>query len=1230
MILFALSKTRSQFFPFAQILCFVIGVLLISNPSPADSIEDVQGNSFRRVMSLDGEWELSGLQKTDVVVPWASDSLFMKGWATGSKVEGVEKVQVPLNLFYPWLKISPVWKPGVGTDDPLRGCEYLFGLSQQCRVFYEGKQNLVVWYRRTFSVPKVEDSRRIFLHFAGVTTTAEVFVNGQFVGRHVGGFAAFCVDATPRIKAGDNLVAVRCTIRAGGEHTQHWGNSNPYYAGLWRSVHLLELHEDAVKYVLIDPWPRDKKLSVRVRIFKEPAQPLEVRASIKGREAMSVGGTIGGGQREVRLTLPFSGEEWWPETPVLHRLKVVLARKGIVVDEKETRFGFRSFQAEGERLLLNGRPYRLMGYGENGNHFGGEGYSSRQVQDRYAQLCLAYKRAGGNAVRWHNASISERNRAADEIGYLVYSGGPDENLAKDFGNDYWTYLREYVFQNYNHPSVVVWHFSNEDWTDPEWGTLNDIYDKVRPLDTSGRPLIPDSGSYSFPGLPTIKGKTDVVDVHVYTGVSCKAFGGLLKVPFTQTGKVMEEISARIARIFGRRMPIIVGEAQAETIWEGMGSGRWSGPNLGGYHRKPIGPDKLVRPEIFEEIRQYTHTWCDIGHGVKNLGLVTYMGKPDGLDVGRLADWTGAEIVKNCIEQYRLMKVPGIFVNQGRPDNWLRLLNGVLSGRNYGQTIFSPIMPIAIDIPRQIFSSQLVGMTVWVDNNTGRDEAELTLKLIVDEPGKKVICSGSPVKIPRVASQSAAAVPVRFQVPETFSGPATLHLAVYRNDKIVGETFYYFSVTPSAARNPVTAKQRLWVWKPQEKNISDTLRVLDDLKIAYRLITSKELRAKPKLKLSGWLLVPARSVFDGRENPEWRSVSDTVRQDMANGLNVVVLEQCGEGLLNLGPGMEYLHRAGNITADPTVFDHPILARVPWHKWWIWSGDDGDITPWVMPAGRNTLAVIGAHEDDRVYSILSEGRVEKGRILLSQPQAVNRWGKDAAATLYLRELFDYALNGEPWKRLGPWGGKSREYAVEKRERLLCVDLRPWFNRSWSDETLGDGKGGWTDEGNNDFSHFAPPRMDPNFETYQKSYAPHLAGKAWLLGLPFDIPINGATEKSCLVVGVGKLPKAVKNIPINQKVRRIFILGTATYNGKGTITLSYEDGQTVAVPTKFPDWWAGGDTDEVRVAWKGTNPKSGASVSCFIQPWDNPRPEKKIINASLEGDHVVLLGLTIERTN
>jgi hypothetical protein len=208
-------------------------------------------------------------------------------------------------------------------------------------------------------------------------------------------------------------------------------------------------------------------------------------------------------------------------------------------------------------------------------------------------------------------------------------------------------------------------------------------------------------------------------------------------------------------------------------------------------------------------------------------------------------------------------------------------------------------------------------------------------------------------------------------------------------------------------------------------------------------------------------------------------------------------------------------------------------------------------------------------------------------------------------------------------------TRDYVVQDRNRLCCIDLKPYFNQTWSDSTpAGDKRGGWTDEGANDFHFFDPPRMNTDFEQYQHSYAPHLCKKSWLLGLPFDIPADGATKKSCIVVGAQN-PNLVTGISIACKAQQLFFLGTSTNNGKGQFVIHYSDGKSITVPARFPDWWMGTDNESVRVAWEGVNEKISVSVKCFIQMWENPYPDNEIQSLDFQGDHVVLLGLTAYRT-
>ena len=65
------------------------------------------------------------------------------------------------------------------------------------------------WYRKHFDVPKAWSGKRVNLEFDGVFQVAEIFVNGQRIGEHKGGYTGFTFDITDAVKPGDNVVAVR-------------------------------------------------------------------------------------------------------------------------------------------------------------------------------------------------------------------------------------------------------------------------------------------------------------------------------------------------------------------------------------------------------------------------------------------------------------------------------------------------------------------------------------------------------------------------------------------------------------------------------------------------------------------------------------------------------------------------------------------------------------------------------------------------------------------------------------------------------------------------------------------------------------------------------------------------------------------------------------------------------------------------------------------------------------
>jgi len=193
-------------------------------------------------------------------------------------------------------------------------------------------------------------------------------------------------------------------------------------------------------------------------------------------------------------------------------------------------------------------------------------------------------------------------------------------------------------------------------------------------------------------------------------------------------------------------------------------------------------------------------------------------------------------------------------------------------------------------------------------------------------------------------------------------------------------------------------------------------------------------------------------------------------------------------------------------------------------------------------------------------------------------------------------------------------------------LYVDLRPYVNMGFADEVEGDGKGGWTDQGKNDFRMIIPGR-----QTFKK--------------VPYDI-IDPAQNSgnSCIVVsseGKGNIVAAVKNINVGAALSRLFFLHTGAYVPAVLepvlyYRINYADGSPVDVPVKnaysIGDWWRPGNLPDARLAYSAENPL-GRQVGAFTFEWSNPRPDVPIASIDViaaNGPAVgILLAVTGEKS-
>ncbi|MBV9489751.1 MAG: beta-glucuronidase [Verrucomicrobia bacterium] len=319
--------------------------------------------------------------------------------------------------------------------------------------FYEGP----VWYEKDFSYRR-KPGMRAFFHVGAANYRACVWVNGQKACEHEGGFTPFDCEVTGLLRDGDNFVVliVDNTRLADGIPTLQtdWWN----YGGLTRDVSIVEVTEQ-----FIDDFDLHLKRGTRstlegwVHVDGAAAGvPVTVRIpELEVNETANVG-------VDGRATFQFATgnlEPWSPDHPRLYRVHLSAGQ-----DALEDEMGFRTIEAHGSRILLNGSPIFLRGVSI---HAEAPYRTGRACNEEDMRTLLGWVRElGGNYVRLAHYPHDERmTRLADRMGILVWSEIPvywavefdrPSVLAKAEQQ-----LREMIRRDRDKASVVLWSVANE-------------------------------------------------------------------------------------------------------------------------------------------------------------------------------------------------------------------------------------------------------------------------------------------------------------------------------------------------------------------------------------------------------------------------------------------------------------------------------------------------------------------------------------------------------------------------------------------------------------------------------------------------------------------------------------------------------------------------------------------------------------------------------------------------
>lgn len=507
----------------------------------------------RTEVSLDGNWLFMPeyqLSEKDKAVSAASDD----DW----HVMSVPNFWNPIRIWLHGETMGPFPK---GVSDT-----YYQQETARCEGYtFDYRKTKAAWYRQWVELPEGVSGKNMTLTFDAVSKVAEVYINGQSAGSHIGMFGEFEVDGSSLLKPGKNLVVVKVTrdfikdisdadkiidvsVTVPVTNKMLKDIAHGFYcddpAGIWQPVKLTITDPLKVEDAFIKPTLTGATFDVTVKNHKEKKNRFNLYTDIIDKETKSV---LYSGQSLQKVTLNGNEEKvfsytitdlkprlWTPNHPNLYEFKFrITDEKGRELDVEEVVSGFRTFEVKEGLFYLNGHAYWLRG----GNH---TPFALAPNDLNLANTFYQLMKAGNiDVTRTHTTPYNKLwMNAADVNGIgisfegtwpwlMIQSSMPDEHLIEMWKEEFLGLLKKYR----NHPSLFFWTVNNEMKfydNDPDkeramkkMQIISEVVKEMRKMDPT-RPISFDS-NYRRKGRPERFGNEfmatiddgDIDDVHSY-------------------------------------------------------------------------------------------------------------------------------------------------------------------------------------------------------------------------------------------------------------------------------------------------------------------------------------------------------------------------------------------------------------------------------------------------------------------------------------------------------------------------------------------------------------------------------------------------------------------------------------------------------------------------------------------------------------------------------------------
>ena len=321
-------------------------------------------------------------------------------------------------------------------------------------------------YAKTLKKADLPAADCYYLEFRGANSSADVYLNGEKLAHHDGGYSTWRVDLTGKLAEENELAVV--VDNSANETVYPQMADFTFYGGLYRSVNLIAVnrtHFDLDYYggngLKITPAVEGKKASVEVEVFTtELGTGQTILYTIydkEGNELQKIESS------DKKVTFEIDDVHLWHgrRDPYLYRCEAQIMCAGEVLDNVSSRFGCRTFKIDPENgFILNGEEYPLRGVSRHQDRLG---IGNALLPEHHEEDIDLIMEVGATTIRLaHYQHDQYFYDLCDEKGLVIWAEIPYISKHMPTGRENTiSQMKELVTQNYNHASIFVWGLSNE-------------------------------------------------------------------------------------------------------------------------------------------------------------------------------------------------------------------------------------------------------------------------------------------------------------------------------------------------------------------------------------------------------------------------------------------------------------------------------------------------------------------------------------------------------------------------------------------------------------------------------------------------------------------------------------------------------------------------------------------------------------------------------------------------